>query len=232
MTSITGAGSPPVHHEVLGKAGGVDRGAGDDHLQIGTLRQELLQVAEDEVDVEAALVGLVDDQRVVAAQHPVALDLGEQDAVGHHLDERGVADLVGEADGVADVVAELRSEFLGDPLGDRAGGDPPGLRVPDHPVDTPAGLEAQLGQLGALAGSGLAGDDHHLVVADRRQQLVAPLGDRQRVGVRQTAAPDDRPRGHGSWVLGGRVRRLGHGRPERQASQLTPPLPPPSFPLR
>ncbi len=207
-----------LDREVLGEAGGVDRGAGDDHLQVGTLRQELLQVAEDEVDVEAALVGLVDDQRVVAAQHPVALDLGEQDAVGHHLDQRGVADLVGEADGVADVVAQLRSQFLGDAFGDRAGGDPPGLRVPDHPVDTPAGFEAQLGQLGALARPGLAGDDHHLVVADRRQQLVAPLGDRQRVGVRETPAPDDRPRRRGSWVFGGPGcrRGRGHGMPARQ----------------
>ena len=51
----------------------------------GRLREQLLEVAEDEVDVQAALVCLVDDQRVVAAQHPVALDLGEQDAVGHHL---------------------------------------------------------------------------------------------------------------------------------------------------
>ena len=171
--------------EVLGKPLGVDRGAGDDHLQVGALRQELLEVAEDEIDVEAALVRLVDDQRVVAAQHPIALDLGEQNAVGHHLHERGLADLVGEAHGVADVVAELRSDLLGDPLGDRAGGHPARLRVADHPVDATSGLEAQLRQLGALPRPGLAGDDHHLVLADRGEDLVAPLGDRQRVRVRR-----------------------------------------------
>ena len=55
-------------------------------LQVRPLGQQLPEVAEDEVDVQAALVGLVDDQGVVAAQHPVALDLGEQDAVGHHPD--------------------------------------------------------------------------------------------------------------------------------------------------
>jgi hypothetical protein len=36
-------------------------------------------------------VRLVDHDRVVAAQVPVPLELGEQDAVGHHLDPGGVA---------------------------------------------------------------------------------------------------------------------------------------------
>jgi hypothetical protein len=39
----------------------------------GRLRQQVLQVAEQEVDVEAALVRLVDDQRVVLPQLRVAL---------------------------------------------------------------------------------------------------------------------------------------------------------------
>ena len=45
-----------------------------------------LQHAEQEIDVETALVRLVDDQRVVAAQQPVVLQLAQQDAVRHHLD--------------------------------------------------------------------------------------------------------------------------------------------------
>jgi hypothetical protein len=59
--------------EVLAEPGGVDRRRGDDDLEVGAPRQQLLEVAEQEVDVEAALVGLVDDDRVVAAQIPVAL---------------------------------------------------------------------------------------------------------------------------------------------------------------
>ena len=59
---------------------------GDDQLEVGPLRQQPLEVAEQEVDVEAALVRLVDDDRVVLPQLPVALQLGEQDAVGHQLD--------------------------------------------------------------------------------------------------------------------------------------------------
>ena len=70
-TWITGAG-PCVDGEVLREAVGVDRRRGDDHLQVGPARQDLPQVAEQEVDVQAALVRLVDDQRVVGAQQRVA----------------------------------------------------------------------------------------------------------------------------------------------------------------
>ena len=45
---------------------------------------------------------LVDDDRVVGREQPVALRLGEQDAVGHQLDERVGLRVVGEADLVAD----------------------------------------------------------------------------------------------------------------------------------
>ena len=48
-----------------GEALGVDGGGGDDDLEVGPTGEELAEVAEDEVDVEAALVGLVDDDRVV-----------------------------------------------------------------------------------------------------------------------------------------------------------------------
>ncbi len=203
--------------EMLGEAGRVDRGAGDDHLQVGSLRQQLAEVPEDEVDVEAAFMRLVDDQRVVAAQHPIALDLGEQNAVGHHLHQRGIAHLVGESHGVADVVTELRAEFGGHTLGDRACGDATRLRVADHAVDAPTRLEAQLRQLRALARPGLASDDHHLVVTDRRQQLLATLRDRQRVRIRQAAPIDDRARRGCSWMVGGRR----HGLPDLPAWQLT-----------
>ena len=54
------------------------------------------------------------------------------------------------------------------------GRDPPRLGVADQAVDATAELQAQLRELRALARPGLAGDDDDLVVADRRQQLVAP----------------------------------------------------------
>ncbi len=93
--------------EVGGEALGVDGGRRDDDLEVGALGEQPSQVAEQEVDVEAALVGLVDDDRVVAAERAVALDLGQQDAVGHELDHGVGPDLVGEAHRIADDAADL-----------------------------------------------------------------------------------------------------------------------------
>ena len=127
-------------------------------------------------------MGLVEDQRVVAQQPPVALDLGEQDAVGHQLDQGAVADLVGESDRVADGLAERGSQLVGDALRHRAGGQPPGLGVPDGAADAAAEFQADLGQLSGLARPGFAGDDDHLVRQYRRADFLPSLTDRQ-VGV-------------------------------------------------
>jgi hypothetical protein len=89
-------------------------------------------------------VRLVEDQGVVAQQAPVTLDLGEQDAVGHQLDQRAVADLIGEPHGVADSLAERSAQFVGDALADRSGGQPAGLGVPDGAANPPTDVEADL----------------------------------------------------------------------------------------
>ena len=200
-----GEGPPPVADllaaEVLGEALGVDGGRGDDDLEVGALGQQARQVAQDEVDVEAALVGLVHDDRVVAAQLGVGLDLRQQDAVGHELDQGVLADLLGEAHLVADDAArpDRGAQLGGDALGHAAGGDAPRLGVADHPGHAPAQLQADLGQLGGLTTAGLAGDDDDLVVGDGRGDLLAAGGDRQLLGV------DDRRDGcsAGGELLGG-----------------------------
>ncbi len=171
--------------EVPREALGIDGRRGDDDLQIGPLRQQLGQVPEQEVDVEGPLVGLVDDDRVVGAQLAVRLDLGEQDAVRHQLDEGGVrVHLVGEADLPADGLAEGRAQLVGDTLGDGPGGDTAGLGVPDHAADTPPQLHTDLGDLRGLAGPGLTGHDDDLVIADGFGDQVLLLADGQllRVG--------------------------------------------------
>ena len=145
-------------------------------------------------------MGLVEDEGVVAQQASVALDLGEQDAVGHQLDQRAVAGLVGEAHRVADGVAERGGQFVGDALSDGAGGEPARLGVPDCAADATAELQADLRQLGGLARTGLAGDDDDLVFGDRPRDLVTRVADRQ-VGV------GDR----GDRGLAGRDERLGGG---------------------
>ena len=56
---------------------------------------------------------LVDDQSVVCPQLRVAVQLRQQNAVGHQLYERPIANMVGEADFVADGASELRTELFG-----------------------------------------------------------------------------------------------------------------------
>ena len=129
-------------------------------------------------------MGLVDDQGVVALEHPVALQLGEQDAVGHHLDAALLRRTVGEPHLVADGLPQLAAELLGDPLGDAAGRDPARLGVADHRSAgsgrlTATEREADLRQLRGLSRPRLAGDDHHLVVADRLRDVVATCRDRK-----------------------------------------------------
>ena len=92
---------------MLRETRGVDRRAGDDELEFGATGEELLEVPEQKVDGEAALVGLVDDDGVVVLQFAIAAEGGEQDAVGHERDARVLAHLVGEAHFVADEPAEF-----------------------------------------------------------------------------------------------------------------------------
>ncbi len=172
---------------MLCEAVGVDRGRGDHDLQVRPARQQLLEVTEQEVDVEAALVRLVDDQRVVGVQLRIGLRLGQQDAVGHQLHRGAALQSVLEPDLVAHHLAERRLQFVGDALGHAGGRNAPGLGVPDQSAAAGSKaapeFERDLRQLRCLAGTGFAADDDHLVLADRARDLVAPGADRQRFGV-------------------------------------------------
>ena len=169
--------------EMLAEALQVDGRRGDDDLQVRAARQQLLQVAEQEVDVQRALVGLVDDQRVVLFQEAVVLGFRQQDAVGHQLDQGALGALVLEAHLVADQLAQRRGQFLGDPGRHAARRQPARLGMADQAVHAPADLQADLRQLGGLARAGLAGDDQYLMLLQRRLDLVALGGNRQRVVV-------------------------------------------------
>src|SRR5450830_323164 len=169
--------------EVRGEPRRVDRRGRDDQLEVRAAGEEPREVPEDEVDVQRTLMRLVDDERVVGAQHRVTLDLREQDAVGHDLDERSLARLVREPHLVADQLAERRPQLERDALRDGPGRDPPGLRVADLPVAPAAELEQDLRDLRRLPRPGLTRDDDDLVVADRRGDLVAAGRDRQLLGV-------------------------------------------------
>ena len=83
------------------------------------------------------------------------LQLGQQDAVGHHLDAALLRRTVGEPDLVADGLPQLAAELLGDPLRDAARGDPAGLGVtrPCRRPRCPAGHAPGRGRSSAAAWS-------------------------------------------------------------------------------
>ncbi len=93
--------------EVRGEARGVDRCRGDDQLEVAPTHEQALQITQEEVDIQAALVRFVENDRVVRVEPGIGLCLGEQDAVGHELDQRAFADLIGEAHLEADEIAEF-----------------------------------------------------------------------------------------------------------------------------
>jgi len=75
--------------------------------------------AEQEVDVQVAFVGLVEDQRVVALEQRIVLELAQQQAVGHQLDQRARAGAIDEAHLVADEVARRGAELGTHPVRER-----------------------------------------------------------------------------------------------------------------
>ena len=158
--------------EMRRKPRDIDGRAREDHLEVGSPREKPSQVAEQEVDVEAALVRLVDDDGVVRVEPCVAARLREQHAVGQHLDERVASRFVAETHLHADDSARLHAEFLSDAPRDAARGDAAWLRVADAAEHAAPELEAELRQLRALAGARLARDDHDLVRGDRIAERV------------------------------------------------------------
>ena len=133
-------------------------------------------------------MSLVDDDRVVLAQGPVALHLVEQDAVRHDLDEGVVTALVGEADLVADRGAELTSSSSAMRSAiDRRRCAGQGTMRASVPRPSSAGRSWAAG---SSARARLAGHDDDLVVADRGRDVVLALDDRKVLRVVQLGDRD------------------------------------------
>ncbi len=131
--------------EEFGEALGIDGRRRDDDLQVRALGQNALEIAEQEIHVERALVGLVDDDRLVLVQEPVARGLGQQNAVGHQLDLGRVGELVLEARLKTDQTAELGAGLLGDALAHAARCQPAWLGMSDQTAIADTGLQQDLG---------------------------------------------------------------------------------------
>ena len=160
--------------EGVRECGGVDRRRGDHDLEILPAPDQQTQVTEQEVDVQAAFVGLVDDDRIVFKQVRVVLYLGEQHAVGHHLDAGLGHGLVREPDLASDFSSPGRAELLGDAARDRQRRDAAGLRARDAAVYAPAGFETDPRQLRRLARTGLPRHDDHRVAAQGFEDFIFP----------------------------------------------------------
>ena len=159
--------------EVFGEACRVDRRGGHDHPQLGPLRDQLIEVAQQKIDVERTFVRFIDNDRVVSLELPIRLRLGHQDAVGHHFDVRLGPRAVMKPNFVADRFAQWPAQLFGQPGRNTPGRNPPRLRVPDPSPQPPPGREADLGQLGRLARTGFAAHHDHPVFADRGRDLFA-----------------------------------------------------------
>ncbi len=127
-------------------------------------------------------MGLVEDDGVVGAQERIALDLRQQDAVGHELHVRRRRGLVREADLVADLAPELDLELLGHARSDAGRGDAPRLGHADARLEPAPHREADLGQLRRLPRAGLTGDDDDLMGVDRGGDVADASGDRELFG--------------------------------------------------
>ena len=120
---------------------------GDDDFEVGTARGEAVQVAEKEVDVEAALVRFIDDDDFVLREKRVGEGFGEEHAVGHQFNHGAVAGFFVKAHLVADGVAERGIQFFGDACGNAARGDAARLGVGNGATCAEAESEAKLRQL-------------------------------------------------------------------------------------
>ena len=184
IADLDGIGPPGDHDdggvvEVAAELFGVDGGGGDDDFEFGAFGEELFEVADEEVDIEAAFVGLVDDEGVVLLEVAIGLGFVQEDAVGHELDAGVFGEFIGEADLVADGLAEGGIQLLGDADGDGAGGDASGLGVADHASGAAAEFEADFRELGGFAGACFAAEDDELVFGDGLGDVGLALYDGQ-----------------------------------------------------
>ena len=64
----------------------INRGGRDDYFQIGSFWQKLFQISEQKIDIQAAFMRFIDDNRVVLFQETVVLAFCQQYSVGHQFD--------------------------------------------------------------------------------------------------------------------------------------------------
>ena len=150
--------------EVGGETLRIDGCRGNHQLELGTFPQDSLQITEQKIDIETALMSLIDNQRVVVLEPPIAGELSKQNTVGHDFDVSPWTQGVLEPDFVAHPL--LVTELAREPTGHATRRDPAGLGMSNETRDPAAHLEANLRYLGRFTRPGFTTDYRHLVVVD------------------------------------------------------------------
>ena len=165
--------------EVSGKTLGVNRRRSNNQFQVFSFLQQTLQIAQQKIDIETALVRFVNNDGVVLIEIRVVLALGQQDAIGHQLDITVVIRLVGKPHLVTDGFAKFDTEFFGNTLADRARGKTARLGVADLATHTQSQLQADFGQLRGFAGTGFTTQHGDLIFPNRLFDAFRFLRNRQ-----------------------------------------------------
>ena len=149
----------------------INRCRRDDDLQVWPARQQLAQVAQQEINVQAAFVRLVNDDRIVGVQQWVGLRFSQQDTVSHQLDGGIAAQAILKTHLEADHLTKWGFQLFCNPLGHAAGSNAARLGVSNQ-FGTLARCIVQLSaphaerdfrQLCGFSRAGFTADDDHLV---------------------------------------------------------------------
>ena len=87
--------------------GNVECGGGNEQTEVGTLREQTLAEAEEDVGIDASLVGLVEHDNAIMGESWVADELFDEAAVGDVADFCGGVGKVVESDCIAHFFSEF-----------------------------------------------------------------------------------------------------------------------------
>ena len=123
----------------------VDGCGGNDNFQVRAARQELFQIAQQKINVQAALVRLINNDGVILHQQAILLDFRQQDTVGHQLNHGVFADVVAEADFITDTATRLALQLFGNTVSDGARRQSTRLGVANQAFQAAPQLHADFG---------------------------------------------------------------------------------------
>ncbi|CAH0222388.1 hypothetical protein SRABI106_01993 [Rahnella aquatilis] len=157
----------------------IDSRRGNNDFQVGAFWQQLTQVTEDKVDIQAAFMRFIDDQRVVLHQHAILLDLRQQNTVGHQLNEGVFTDLIVKANFITDRVTERGIQLIGNTVGHSTRRQTSRLSMTNHAFNPATEFHTDFRDLCGFTGAGFTCDNHYLVIADSVIDVFFLLADRQ-----------------------------------------------------